>query len=112
MKSSQPSLSSYRSVVITGASSGLGEEFAKQLAPHTGRMLLIARRLDRLESLKSTLAQSHPDLEVQALRADLLEQQQRETVLTHIENLGWSLDLWINNAGMGCLLYTSDAADD
>ena len=39
--------------LITGASAGIGREFARQLAPHAGTLILVARRLDRLEELKA-----------------------------------------------------------
>jgi len=44
-------MSDYNSVLITGASSGLGEEFARQLAPTSRQMILVARRENLLRNL-------------------------------------------------------------
>ena len=49
------------STLITGASSGLGAEMARQLAARGHDLALAARRLDRLESLRDELAAAHPD---------------------------------------------------
>mgnify|MGYP003871969329 CR=1 FL=1 len=53
--------------LITGASSGLGEEFCHQLAPHASLLVLVARRNDRLESLAAHLRNLHPALDVRVL---------------------------------------------
>ena len=52
-----------KAVLITGASAGIGEEFARQLAVQGNNLVLAARRLDRLETLASELRQRH-NLEV------------------------------------------------
>ena len=57
--------------LITGASSGLGEEFARQLAPWVHSLVLVARRLDRLNALKRELKSLHKDLRVHVYGADL-----------------------------------------
>src|SRR6202012_2052481 len=55
--------------LITGASSGIGVEFVRQLAPHAGTLILVARRRDRLEALKGEL--DRPGLTVHCHAADL-----------------------------------------
>ena len=57
--------------LVTGASSGLGAEFARQLAPLASRLVLVARRKDRLEELASDLRRFHPHLDVRVFTADL-----------------------------------------
>jgi NAD(P)-dependent dehydrogenase (short-subunit alcohol dehydrogenase family) len=57
--------------LVTGASSGLGAEFARQLAPLASRLVLVARRNDRLEELADDLRRFHPHLEVRVFAADL-----------------------------------------
>ena len=61
----------YHCSLITGASGGLGEEFAHQLAPHCGRMVLVARREEILRQLEVRLCSDHPGLEVAIFPMDL-----------------------------------------
>ena len=57
--------------IITGASSGLGAEFARQLAPQARALVLVARRIEALEAVKSELLSINPGLEVHLVVADL-----------------------------------------
>ena len=91
----------YRSVMITGASSGLGEEFARQLAPCCDQMILIARREDRLLDLASDLKEVNPHLDVLHFAVDLIDREARANFIQLIEDHGACPDLLINNAGMG-----------
>lgn len=86
-------------VLITGASAGLGEEYARQLAPFAKRLLLAARRLERLEALKKELEARHPGLEVTLFTVDLSSPESRETFCRGLE--GIVIDLLVNNAGLG-----------
>lgn len=61
---------SHSTVLITGASSGFGEEFARQYAQRGHRLVLVARRLDRLEALAEALRQQHK-IEVLVEQVDL-----------------------------------------
>ncbi|WP_240610673.1 SDR family NAD(P)-dependent oxidoreductase [Rubritalea profundi] len=91
----------YRSAMITGASSGLGEEFARQLAPCCDQMILIARREERLLGLASDLKELNPHLDVLHFAVDLIDRDARANFIQLIEDHGASPDLLINNAGMG-----------
>ncbi len=51
--------------LITGASAGIGREFARQLAERAGTLVLVARRQERLEELREELIARHPGLRVQ-----------------------------------------------
>src|SRR5438552_10152345 len=88
------------SAVITGASAGIGREFARQLATRAQRIVLVARRRDRLEELRLELQARNPALQVESQVADL-------SVLEHVMELGRDLskdqpvDFLINNAGLG-----------
>ena len=95
------STSLYRCVLITGASSGLGAEFARQLAPVSKALVLVARRLERLKSLAAQLEAASPGVQVHCLQADLTEIDQRESVLESIRSLKLEPDFLINNAGIG-----------
>src|SRR6267143_457592 len=88
------------SAVITGASAGIGHEFARQLAGRAQRIVLVARRRDRLEELRLELLKRNPGLQVEIQVADL-------SILEHVMELGRDVlkdkpvDFLINNAGLG-----------
>ena len=87
--------------LITGASSGLGSEFARQLAGRARKLILVARRSGHLLALKGELEGGHTGLEVITYSADLTRQVERESFLAWLEAESISPDLLINNAGMG-----------
>jgi short-subunit dehydrogenase len=98
-------------VLITGASSGLGAEFAAQLAARGANLILVARRADRLETLKSDLAAKH-GVTVTAIPADLTAAGAASTLAAKITKLGLPVHSLINNAGFGShnLFEDEDAA--
>lgn len=79
--------------VITGASSGIGAEFARQLRAQGYRLLLIARREDKLRELAAALGAS------EVLAADLANEQSLETAAAEIARR--APDMLVNNAGFG-----------
>lgn len=87
--------------LITGASSGLGAEFARQLAPDASRLVLVARRKDRLEELRAELELLHPELVVQIYVADLTKEAERFALACWIREHSLAVDFLINNAGVG-----------
>ena len=87
--------------LITGASSGLGAEFARQLAPLAARLVLVARRGDRLEAVKAELLAANPDLVVDCRTADLRDPAQVDGIGDFLYDQGIALDLVINNAAFG-----------
>lgn len=89
-----------KSALITGASAGLGEEFAVQLADRgIGRLVIVARRLDRLESLRKRLLAAHPALQIEMQAVDL----GNENAVTELIRDLQPPDILINNAGLGDL---------
>lgn len=91
----------YDRIIITGASSGLGEAFAKRLKTHGQEMILIARRHDRLERLAAELTQECPELKVRALPCDLASTAAREQLIHELQSLPPARCLLVNNAGLG-----------
>ena len=88
-------------VLITGASAGIGREFARQLAPVVGSMILVARRAERLEALQLELKVINPGLEVFYRALDLRIHNDLAKFCDWLEESGLSVDLLINNAGLG-----------
>jgi uncharacterized protein len=88
-------------VLITGASSGIGLELARQLAPRTRSLVVAARGAERLEGLKDELAARHPDLVVRPEACDLSDPEAVDGLAGRLlEDFG-AVDVLINNAGAG-----------
>jgi uncharacterized protein len=84
-----------RAAVVTGASSGIGEAIALELARRGYQLVLVARRTDRLYSLASSLSsKSH------VLPADLSSRTDRAALPERVAALGLEPDILINNAGL------------
>jgi short-subunit dehydrogenase len=96
--------------LITGASSGLGVEFARQLAPHAHALVLTARRQDRLEAVKAELSRSHPNLSIYCYVLDLADLDALDRFTRWLSDQGIRINLLINNAGLGdhCLFQSAE----
>ena len=88
-------------VLVTGASAGIGREFARQLAPVVDSMILVARRADRLEALELELKVINPNLDVFYRALDLRNHDDLAKFCDWLEESGLAVDLLINNAGLG-----------
>ena len=86
--------------LITGASAGLGEGFARALAADGHDLILTARRADRLEALAAELRTRH-GVAVHVLAADLADSVAPAQLMAEIAAAGLSVDTLINNAGYG-----------
>ena len=91
----------YKCALITGASSGLGEEFVKQLLGRVDQFILVARRLDRLDRIADEIRKSHPEIKVMVVEADLSDPEIRNLLEKKVQDQGLIPDLLINNAGLG-----------
>ncbi|MGH8441721.1 MAG: SDR family NAD(P)-dependent oxidoreductase [Nevskiaceae bacterium] len=90
----------YKTALITGASSGIGEAFAKALAGKGMDLILVARSEDKLRALAKQLAEVHAR-RVEVVTADLATAGSAAKVHAAAEALGMPVDLLINNAGFG-----------
>src|SRR5258708_26329589 len=86
--------------LITGASSGLGAEYAKLFAADKHDLVLVARRPDRLETLARELQSAH-GVKAQVVAADLAAQDGAARVLTEVPRLVLQIDVLVNHAGFG-----------
>lgn len=89
-----------QTVVVTGASSGLGAEFARQLAARGSNLVLVARRADRLETLADELTQTH-GITVTTIARDLGLPDAGRTLRAELESRGIHVTGLVNNAGFG-----------
>jgi short-subunit dehydrogenase len=89
-----------RLCLVTGASAGIGEAFARLYARQGHDLVLTARRLPRLEQLAEELRELY-DVDVQVVAADLAEPGAVDHIIAAIEARGRDVDVLINNAGYG-----------
>src|SRR5437667_7393491 len=89
------------SALITGASSGIGREFARQLANRARSIVLLARRSERLADLRDELLNRNPNLDVHVRIVDLADKGQIELLIDSLARDKIDVDLLINNAGLG-----------
>jgi short-subunit dehydrogenase len=84
-----------RAAVVTGASSGIGTEIARELHRRGHQVVLVARSADRLDALAADLGDAaHP------LPADLADRTDRAGLADRVAALGLSVDVLVNNAGL------------
>lgn len=89
-----------RRALVTGASSGIGAEFARQLAARGTPLTLTARRGDRLAALAGELAAAH-GIDVDWIAADLADPSAPAMICSEIDRRGRAIDILVNNAGYG-----------
>jgi len=88
-------------VLITGGSSGIGRELALEFGARAETLILVARRLDRLERLREELLGRHPGLNVVVLAADLSDEHEAARLLAKVSEQAGAVDVLVNNAGLG-----------
>ncbi len=88
-------------ILITGASSGLGAEMARQFAAKGHDLALCARRTDRLDELRDDLAREHPAVRVEVRALDVLDEAQVFDVFRGFRSDFGTLDRIVVNAGIG-----------
>lgn len=88
------------SVLITGASSGLGEAMAREFARRGFSLALTARRTEQLDALKKEIQQTHPDLRIEIAYLDVCDTESVAPCLQDLAERMGSLDIIIANAGV------------
>ena len=91
-----------KTALITGASSGIGAEFARALAKAGSHLVLVARREERLQALKNELKGSY-NIRVDVMPADLSTIKGCENLISLIDKKSLSIDILINNAGFATI---------
>ncbi|MDU1443293.1 MAG: SDR family oxidoreductase [Clostridium cochlearium] len=92
-------------VLITGASSGIGYELAHVFAQNNYNLILVARRIDKLNEMKKYFNDNYK-ISVEVIGKDLSKPRAAEDVFYKIKDLGFDIDVLVNNAGVGhCGLF-------
>ena len=97
-----------RTALVTGASSGLGEEFARLFAADGVDLVLVARRRERLESLAGELRARN--VSVQVVTADLAVPEEVERVVREVQAQAMDIEFLVNNAGLGNVASFAESA--
>ncbi|HBS41919.1 MAG TPA: short chain dehydrogenase, partial [Oceanospirillales bacterium] len=92
---------SAKNILITGASTGLGEGMAREWAAKGCNLALCARRADKLQALQRELQQAHPDIRVLVRGLDVCDYDQVFEVFRGFRDELGSLDRVVVNAGIG-----------
>jgi short-subunit dehydrogenase len=91
-----------QAVLVTGASSGIGMELARQFAKDGYKLVLLARGRKQLDALAIELQERYK-VEAQVLEADLCDPQASVTIVQELERRNLQIDVLVNNAGFGLL---------
>ena len=86
--------------LVTGASAGIGVALARELAANGAKLILTARRRQRLDALAAELAAAH-NTETRIVVADLNDPAAPQQIYDATEGAGIAVDIFINNAGLG-----------
>jgi len=86
--------------VITGASSGIGAEIARELAARGLGVTLVARREERLRELAEELVAAH-GIEAEVVTGDVSKERSRKAIVNEVEQRGLTVEVLVNNAGFG-----------
>lgn len=91
---------SNKTALITGASSGIGKEFARVHAERGGDLVIVARREDKLQALKTELENKH-GAKVMVIAKDLTLPHSASDIYEAVKQAGIEVNYLINNAGFG-----------
>ncbi len=99
-------------ILVTGASSGIGMAIARRVASRAKAVVLVARRAAKLEELKRELVAARPDLRVEIVACDLASREEIAKLVAEMRARELAIDVLVNNAGVGMvgLFERADAA--
>lgn len=93
--------------LVTGASSGIGQELARLFAADKSNLVLVARRKEKLEELAAELRGRH-GVEVRVIGQDLADPAAPDAIFQQLTNDGVAVDVLVNNAGFGSVGKLAD----
>ncbi len=96
--------------VITGASSGLGVQFAKVLAKHGANIAIVARRVEKLEAVKADIEKL--GVKCLSLRCDVSKTEDIKSAVSKINEHFGTIDILVNNAGIGLFGPAEEQSDE
>jgi len=99
-----------RVAFITGASSGLGAQFARTLASAGAAVILASRRVDKLKDLRSTIVGEGGDAHV--IELDVTDHDSIKSAVAHAETEVGSIDILVNNSGVSTTQRIQDVSPD
>ena len=99
-----------RVALVTGASSGLGEQFAKTLAKAGAGVVLAGRRIERLKALRAEIQADGGDAHVVTL--DVTDRDSIKAAVAHAETEAGTIDILVNNSGVGTTQLLTEVSED
>lgn len=108
-----PAPSTDRTCLVTGASSGIGADIARELGGRGLGVTLVARREDRLRRLADELSSDH-GIRAEVIAADLTDEQSRARLPGELQSRGLAVDVLVNNAGFSTIgpVHRSDPSKE
>lgn len=99
-------------ILITGASSGMGLELSRQLAAEAKKLILLARRANKLNTVAKELKKKYPGLSVHTISCDIADSTILKICCEDIKKENGQVDVLINAAGNGHINFFEDSAID
>ncbi len=88
-----------KTVLLTGASFGIGESVVELLSKTAAHLILVARTAEKLEQIRANIEGKNPNLRVTIYAVDLTKDEEIETLINDLRELPNGVDVFINNAG-------------
>jgi len=96
--------------IVTGASSGLGVQFAKALARQGANVAIVARRIEKLEAVKADIEKL--GVKCLALKCDVSKSEEIKNTVSKVKEYFGTIDILVNNAGIGMAGPAEEQSDE